>query len=171
METNVSTRNLLKVKIDPKGGLRADYQVTVADGGEPTIIERSENCSAEIHPDLRAAVNALREFVCKCFAFPADFLEKIEIRGVAWSGTGDGVGIVITSVLESANGLKSALNTPRIKVTQQSYGFEEDLEVAVDAVKAQVFAYLFDGKRAQLSLFGENSVEPDGEEEPDSAFN
>ena len=160
-----SAFGLLKVKADPKGGLTASYQVTVTDGNEPVIIERQESCTADVHPDLRNALAGLRTFVRRCFALPEEFEAKIEVRGAAWSGIGDGTGVVLTSILEAANGLKSALNTPRIKTAQESFGFEPELEAALEVVKDEVYAYLYEGKRAQLSLFGEGPLE-----EPENAF-
>ena len=60
-----------------------------------------------------------------------------------------------TAVLETPNGLKTAINTPRIKLAQISYGFEEELEAITEQIKGEVYAYLFKGKQAQLSLFGQ----------------
>ena len=42
-----------------------------------------------------------------------------------------------------------------------SFGFEEELEKIVDAIKTEVYQFLFNGKQAQLSLFGEQA--PAGE--------
>ena len=39
-----------------------------------------------------------------------------------------------------------------------SFGFEEELETIVDAIKKEVYEYLFKGKQAQLTLFGEQST-------------
>ena len=94
--------------------------------------------------------------------FAEELLQKIEVRGVSWSGSDESVGVVITAIFETTNGLKSAINTPRIKLAQISFGFEEELEKITDAIKTEVYAYLFKGKQAQLSLFGGES---EGEQE------
>ena len=102
--------------------------------------------------------------------FADELLSKIEVRGVAWSGTGDNTGVVITSVFETPNGLKTCINTPRIKMATISFGFEEELEIIVESIKKEVYAYLFKGKQAQMSLFGENGPaddEPDPLDGPD----
>jgi hypothetical protein len=102
--------------------------------------------------------------------FADELLAKIEVRGVAWSGTGDNVGVVITSVFETPNGLKTCINTPRIKMATISFGFEEELETIVESIKKEVYAYLFKGKQAQMSLFGDNGAaddEPDPLDNPD----
>lgn len=176
--------NLSKVKLNPNGGLQADYQLTETVGGETSITDYHATVSRDIHPDLRGLFDDLRPIVARVFnitsfltlvesvemkstkqqkenarAFADELIQKIDVRGVSWSGTSDNVGIVITSVFETPNGLKTCINTPRIKVGQISFGFEEELEKIVDLVKTEVYEFLFNGKQAQLSLFGDNGVD------------
>ena len=102
--------------------------------------------------------------------FADELLQKIEVRGISWSGTGAKSGVVITAVYETANGLKTCINTPRIILATISFGFEEELETIVESIKKEVYAYLFKGKQAQMSLFGDNGAaddEPDPLDNPD----
>lgn len=172
--------NLSKVKLLPKGGIQAEYQVTQIVEGETSLIDRNETCNRDVHPDLSGLFQDLRIIVGRVFgitsfltlmesdemklpeskkalgrALADELLDKIDVRGVSWSGTGDNVGVVITAVFETPNGLKTCINTPRIKMAQISFGFEEELETIVENIKVEVYAYLFKGKQAQLSLFGE----------------
>ena len=178
--------NLSKVKLLPKGGIQAEYQVTQTIDGDASLIDRNETCTRDVHPELAAMFEDLRTIVGRVFnitsfltllesdemklpeskrmlarSFADELLSKIEVRGVSWSGTGDNVGVVITAVFETPNGLKTCINTPRIKMAQISFGFEEELETIVESIKTEVYAYLFKGKQAQLSLFGQ-----DGEQAP-----
>lgn len=178
--------NLSKVKLNPNGGLQADYQVTETVGGEPSVTDYHANVSRDIHPDLRGLFEDLRPIVGRVFnitsfltllesdemklpeskttrarEFAMELISKIDVRGVSWSGTDDNTGVVITAVFETPNGLKTCINTPRIKMATISFGFEEELEKIVDAIKTEVYQFLFNGKQAQLSLFGEQA--PAGE--------
>lgn len=178
--------NLSKVKLNPNGGLQADYQVTETVGGEPSVTDYHANVSRDIHPDLRGLFEDLRPIVGRVFnitsfltfldsdemklpeskkmlarSFADELIAKIDVRGVSWSGTDDNVGVIITAVFETPNGLKTCINTPRIKMATISFGFEEELEKIVDAIKTEVYQFLFNGKQAQLSLFGEQA--PAGE--------
>ena len=178
--------NLSKVKLNPNGGLQADYQVTETVGGESSVTDYHASVSRDIHPDLRGLFEDLRPIVGRVFnitsfltllesdemklpeskktlarAFADELIAKIDVRGVSWSGTDDNVGVVITAVFETPNGLKTCINTPRIKMATISFGFEEELEKIVDAIKTEVYQFLFNGKQAQLSLFGEQA--PAGE--------
>lgn len=178
--------NLSKVKLNPNGGLQADYQVTETVGGEPSVTDYHASVSRDIHPDLRGLFEDLRPIVARVFnitsfltfldsdemklpeskkmmarAFADELIAKIDVRGVSWSGTDDNTGVVITAVFETPNGLKTCINTPRIKMATISFGFEEELEKIVEAIKTEVYQFLFNGKQAQLSLFGEQA--PAGE--------
>jgi len=182
METKPQLKdlNLQKVKLEPKGGLQAVYQLTEVVKGEPTITDYQVNVARDIHPDLQKLFKDLRSIVCRVFGltsfltitdgkelgltdakkeiarkYAEGLLQKIDVRGLSWSGSDENAGIVITSVYETPNGLKTCINTPRIKVAQSSFGFEEELEEIADAIKEEVYEFLFNGKQAQLSLFGE----------------
>lgn len=172
--------NLSKVKLLPKGGIQAEYQVTQVVGGEPSVLDRNETCSRDVHPDMTKMFQDLRIIVTRVFNITSfltllesdemklpeskkmiarnyadELISKIEVRGVSWSGSDENTGVIITAVFETPNGLKTCINTPRIKMAQISFGFEEELETIVEAIKKEVYAYLFKGKQAQLSLFGE----------------
>lgn len=176
--------NLSKIKLDPKGGILAEYQITATVDGEPSVIDRTEKSDGDVHPDLIGLFEDLRSIVARALNitsfltllesdemklpegkkilarnFADELLKKIDVRGISWSGTGEKAGVVITSVYETANGLKTCINTPRIVLSTISFGFEEELETIVESIKTEVYAYLFKGKRAQLSLFGENAPE------------
>lgn len=177
--------NLSKVKLLPKGGIQAEYQVTQIVGGEPSVLDRNETCSRDVHPDMTKMFQDLRIIVARVFNITSfltlmesdemklpeskkmiarnyadELISKIEVRGVSWSGSDENTGVIITAVFETPNGLKTCINTPRIKMAQISFGFEEELETIVEAIKKEVYAYLFKGKQAQLSLFGETEQEP-----------
>ena len=157
--------NLSKVKLNPNGGLSADYQVTETVGGEPSVTDYHATVTRDIHPDLARMFEDLRPIVGRVFNitsfltflesdemkltepkkalarnFADELIRKIDVRGVSWSGSDDNIGVVITAV------------------AQISFGFEEELETIVNAIKKEVYEFLFKGKQAQLSLFGESGA-------------
>lgn len=184
--------NLSKVKLNPNGGLQADYQVTEIVGGEASLTDYHANVSRDIHPDLQGLFEDLRPIVARVFnitsfltllesdefnlpeakkdmarEFANEIVKKIDVRGISLSGTEDNEGVIITAVFETPNGLKTCINSPRIKLAQISFGFEEELEKIVGAIKSEVYQFLFRGKQAQLSPFGEENGEENGETSED----
>ena len=182
---------LEKVKLVNNGGICAHYDVTEVVGGTSYTNHYVVDNGMDVHPDLAGLFEDLRPIVARVFninsflsfvedpankipakiqeqarAFAGELLNNIEVRGVSFSGKDDNVGVVITAVYTTANGLKTCINTPRIKMTTISFGFEEELEEIVGKIEREVYAYLFDGKQAQLSLFG-----ADGNANPETNAN
>lgn len=183
--------SLEKVKLVNNGGICAHYDVTEVVGGTSYTNHYVVDNGMDVHPDLANLFDDLRPIVARVFninsflsfvedkenkipakiqeqarAFAGELLDCIEVRGVSFSGKDDNVGVVITAIYTTANGLKTCINTPRIKMATISFGFEEELEEIVGKIEREVYAYLFDGKQAQLSLFG-----ADGNTNPETNAN
>lgn len=182
--------NLSKVKLLPKGGLTAEYQLTENVGGELSVTDYKATYTRDVHPDMSGAFQDLRIIVARVFGmtsflsfmaseklpkdkienakkFAEELMDRIDVRGISLSGSDDDPAVIITSVYEVENGQKSAMNTPRIRMANISFGFEEQLDTIIEQIKEEVFAYLFEGKQAQLSLFGEKKNDPDIDIDPD----
>lgn len=172
--------SLEKVKLAKDGGLEAQYEVVESKGGELYVNNYHVTNAMEIHPDLKQLFKDLRPIVARTLGmtsflsmlespdmklndaklrqareFAEEILSNIDVRGVSYSGEDDNVGVVITSVFTTGNGLKTCINTPRIKLATVSFGFEEELEKIVGDIEREVYEFLFRGKQAQLSLFGQ----------------
>lgn len=170
---------LEKVKLINNGGICAHYDITEIAGGASYTNHYTVDNGMDVHPDLANLFEDLRPIVARTFninsflsfiedkankvsealqeqarAFADELINNIEVRGVTFSGKNENVGVVITAVYTTANGLKTCINTPRIKMATISFGFEEELEEIVGKIEREVYAYLFEGKQAQLSLFG-----------------
>lgn len=196
--------SLNKVKTLKDGGLDVHYEVVETVGNEVYTNKYNIESAKDIHPDLRKLFSKLRPIMGRVFnitsfktlvstdefkARPAqvtlaeDFAEQclknIEVRGISLSGKDDNVGVVLTGLYEVANGQKTAINTPRLKLENETWGFEEELECIIADIETEVYAFLFKGKKAELSLFGdEGEAEPaqaeaeptEGTEEPEESF-
>lgn len=188
---NEKSFSLEKVKLINNGGINASYEVADVVGGVTYTNHYTVDNGMDIHPDLANLFRDLRPIVARVFninsflsfvedkankipekiqeqarGFAGELLNNIEVRGVSYSGKDDNVGVVITAVYTTANGLKTCINTPRLKMATISFGFEEELEEIVGKIEREVYAYLFDGKQAQMSLFG-----ADGNPTPDAMAN
>lgn len=179
---------LSKIKLVKDGGIEVIYEVTEVIGNESYTNKLHVESAKDIHPDLRKLFNQLRPIMGRVFNvtsylsmvespdfkatkaqkdlarnFADECLDNIEVRGVSLSGQGDNVGVVLTGLFTVNNGMKTAINSPRMKFDVESFGFEEELENIVSAIEEESYKFLYEGKRAQLSLFG-----ADGEATPEA---
>lgn len=167
-----------KVKLLPAGGLEVEYnRIETRDATAAVTDYKAKFEDAEVHPDLTDAIRELAPLVAKTIGLTAfmgvvqdvslseddrakftelveEMRRKIDVRGIALSGDDEDEGVVITSVLETKNGLKTCINTPRIKYHQESYGFEDRLDYLVQKIREKVRAFIVEGKKAAPSLFG-----------------
>ena len=90
-------------------------------------------------------------------------MKKLNVTGVSICGEVDGAkykrSVVITATQLQENKSKTALNSPRIKLNQNVFKFEGDIQTIVNELADEVEEYLFHGKRAQLDLFEEPKEE------------
>lgn len=179
--------SLEKVKLITDGGIEAHYEVAEVNNGATYVNHYAVENGMEVHPDLKGLFNDLRPIVARTFnmtsflsfvedkdnkisaavqekarEFANQLLDNIEVRGVSYSGKDDNVGVVITAVYTTANGLKTCINTPRLKMATISFGFEEELETIVGNIEREVYKYFFEGKQAEMSLFGADGEPADG---------
>lgn len=178
--------SLSKVKLLKDGGLDVHFEVTEVVGNESYTNKYHVLSAKDIHPDLRKLFKDLCPIMGRVFnitsfksmiatpdfkatkkqieiadSFANECLENIEVRGVSLSGQDDNVGVVLTGLFTVSNNQKTAINTPRMKYAVETFGFEEELENIVCDIENEVYEFLFDGKRAQMDLFG-----ADGEPNP-----
>lgn len=178
--------SLSKVKLLKDGGLDVHFEVTEVVGNESYTNKYHVLSAKDIHPDLRKLFKDLCPIMGRVFnitsfksmiatpdfkatkkqieiadSFANECLGNIEVRGVSLSGQDDNVGVVLTGLFTVSNNQKTAINTPRMKYAVETFGFEEELENIVCDIENEVYEFLFDGKRAQMDLFG-----ADGEPNP-----
>ena len=171
---------LSKVKMLKDGGLDVHYEVTETIGNESYTNKYHVESAKDIHPDLRECFVRLRPIMGRIFNitsflsmieanfkatkvqqemarnFANEMLQNIDVRGVSYSGQDDNVGVVLSGVFTVSNNQKVAINSPRLKFNTITFGFEEELEDITATIEAEVYAFLFKGKKAQLELFGAN---------------
>lgn len=170
---------LSKVKMLKDGGLDVHYEVTETVGNESYVNKYHVESVKDIHPDLRNCFNRLRPIMGRIFnitsflsmvetedfkstksqqekarEFADEMLKNIEVRGISYSGKDDNVCVVLTGLFTVSNNQKTAINSPRLKYSTETFGFEEELEDIAADIEREVYAFLFKGKKAQLELFG-----------------
>ena len=78
---------------------------------------------------------------------------------------------MLTGLFTVANEQKVCINSPRLRFSTETWGFEEELENIIAEIESEVYAFLFKGKKAELTLFGEDEEQGNnneqGEESPE----
>lgn len=105
-----------------------------------------------------------------------EVLNKLSVTGISLSGKDENVGVVITAAFTADSNQKMAINSHRVKFKEERYGFEEDMEKIIGEIELEVYAFLFENKKAQLELFDEHGEpygvkEFNGDKEKDNSGN
>lgn len=180
METKIDKKafSLSKVKLIKNGGLEAHYSITEVFGNEVFHNEHQIKDTKDVHPDLLKLFKDMRVIMAHLFgvrsfltlldivdfkanakqkdlaeAFADEATGNIDVHGISLSGDDENRGVVLTGLFTFGNGMKSAINSPRIRLANTSFGFEQELEEIVAKIEDEVYAFLFEGKKAQLELF------------------
>lgn len=132
-------------------GVTAKYKETipVKDG----VKYMNHNPETDIEPtsDLLDLFDQLIDPVRK--AYGLDKKAKVTVHKVAVSGKDQLKGCVITGKLESWNGSKLALNTPRITFSSEKIGLEAAVMGIVEKIEDEAFNYFVNHKYANPTLF------------------
>lgn len=180
---------LSKVKTIPGGGLDVHFEVEEACGAEVYRENYHLSSSKEIHPDLKSLFDQLKPIMARVYhlSFFRSLLEtpdfkatkkqqelaeeafkevlgKLDVTGISLSGKDNNVGVVLTGTFTADSNQKMAINSHRMKFSDTRYGFEEEMEAIIGKIETEVYAFLFENKRAQLELFDEFG-EPAGVQE------
>lgn len=163
-----------------KEGVDATFVETRNVDGESKPILHHIESSIVPHPDLLDLRDKLKMVLVKAFGFDSvlneaekhvpkgakmtkvtnkylDVLNKIEVTKVSISGEDQLRGAVVSGKIESFNGAKSAINSPRVVFSSEKIGLEKDTQKTVDLICIEVYKYFFENKRAQLDLFDDKN--------------
>jgi hypothetical protein len=178
---NKANFSLEKVKLTKTGGLDVHYLVNEKLGAEFYSNKYHIMSSKDVHPDLRKLFSKLNPIVARVFnmdSFVSEVVEsaefnatdeqkdlakyyaetcvdRISVRGISISGKDENQGVTIAGVYETDELIKTSICTPKINYATEVFGFESELEDIVFDIEDEVYQYLFEGKKAQLELFGD----------------
>lgn len=192
MELDFSQFNLTKVKLIKDGGLDVHWEQTVKNGAITDTEKEHKESTREPHPDLVTKINFLKPLLAKMWGFDAvklmsenekfkgtadqidkakraytDLLKDLEVSGIMIRGAGEKMVVNITGKRRMYKKIFQPCGSGRIQLNQKLYGFENDIEDLVPEIKQEVYDYLFKGKCANPTLFGDK--EQNGKKEPAKA--
>lgn len=158
-----------------KEGVDATFTESRSIDKETKKINHSIESNIAPHPDLIELRDKLKSCLIAAFGFDSvhneaekylkgaqmtkvndkylDILGKIEVTKVSISGEDQLRGAVVSGKMESFNGSKCAINTPRIVFSSNKVGLEKTTQETVDLIAIETYKYFYENKRAQLDLF------------------
>lgn len=174
MNKNRPTNFSLKtVKRADNGGLIIKCHTSLEED-ERTVNEKDDKESDRVpHPYLLKILDGIGWVVADVFGLKElasaakveEWNGNVKVNAVHLSGDEDNPGCIISTTLTTRKGHKVAVNTPRLGLKNDTYGFEVTLEEAVNDLKEEVLAYLYEGKGSTIDMFNQPSEEgKEGEE-------
>lgn len=176
---------LKKVKLLKGDGLEAHWISAETEGAETFNSENLKKSTKDIHPDLTTKIRSLDEIVMAIRGYN-DFKlvlessmfgangaqkaaiektlhsikERVDVSGISINGDDEKKKVSITFKFEEDSKQVVGSSTHAIYLSQEKYGYEEDLQNIVEEIEDEVYAYLFEGKRSQQQIqFGETISE------------
>lgn len=177
---------LSKVQLKDNGCIKVNYEICESVGSVEYTNKYKIESAKEIHPDMKRLfaclvdvladtcnVYKLVDTVCLSKFEATDeqkaiareeleaTIEGMTVKSVTLSGKDDNVGCIISGEMEVKQGLKATLITPRMKYNEEIFGFEHELGDVLTALQKEIYAYLFQGKQAELEVFGGDGADTD----------
>lgn len=141
--------------------------IVYAEGSESHEVASKTLYNYQPHVDLTNVLEMYKPMLALVFHYEnPDIIEKIEITGLSFNGTKDKRGLVISGTILSLNNRAMALNSESIKYSSTKYGFEDSLEEMEEKIVDEVYQFIFEGKKGQLSMFSD--AEMSGEDIQDA---
>lgn len=181
LEIKRDSFELEKAKLLKNGGVHSETKLTVVGDNSTEVITRKEDTPRVPHPDLEDPIRNLKErlliscgfinmrtiVIAKEFKATKEQIKAVEkylsilmnkttVTGIHVSGKDKNRGVIISGVITAENSRNIAINSPRMTFSSHVFGFEEDLEAAVEEIQNETYAYLFQGKKAQLDAFSQD---------------
>lgn len=175
----VNQFSISKLQLKKDGLVNVHYEISEVLGNESYSNKFQVQSGKDCHPDLRNLFTALAPIAAQIFGllefqtvieskeFKATkeqlracenlvqntIEERISVMGITAHGEGDKVRVILTALLKAENGQKVVVNSPQIRLSGQSWGFEDALAEILANIELEAYSYIFKGKRAQLELF------------------
>ena len=141
-------QELRKIKITKGAGIEMSYdQVMEKDGTVSKMEHNVKSKKEEPHPDLKAALNAFESIV----RYDEGYTKTTEmtVTGVTFFPSNDAW--IITHTKQKQSGASST-NSGRIRLDSDDFKKAEDCQKAWERLETEAMAFLFENKRAQLSM-------------------
>lgn len=177
---------LSKVQLQGNGCIKVNYEICESVGDIEYTNKYKIESTKEIHQDMKILFSCLVDVLaetCNVYKLVDTIcLPKFEVtkeqraivrkeleettrgmtvKSVTLSGKDDNVGCIISGEMKVKHGLKATVITPNLKCDEEIFGFEYELRTMLMSLQKEIYAYLFQGKKAELEVFGNDEANTD----------
>ena len=165
--------DLTKVKFD-KDEMLAEFTAIRQANEGVTKTPMTMRPTLQPHPDLVDLFSRMKVYVLKQYDYHKlynsrkkgdkiskemkteweELLKNTTVTGFTMVGSDQLTGAIITAKIKTESGTR-AMPTGRIVFSSDKLGYEKEVEVLIEEAQSEVYACLFENKRAQLDLFQE----------------
>lgn len=158
---------LSKIMVVPKTKCcKVVFRVEKASNEGVLEIEMSMKPNIMAHEDLLNKINNLKYYLCKICHIKDEDYSRVNATGLELNGQGEKATFKIHGVNLSDSKQNMPFATHKVHYTGGVYEFEALVTELIDEISDEVFKYLFEGKKAQLTLgLGSEGYEEDEETE------
>jgi hypothetical protein len=139
--------------------------------------QQKSNSEKPPHPDLFTKINDLKsyfldktgysQYIDLCRELTIDdqdkrlrvaeefenLMQRTSITGLSFQGDETSQGVSINGYIKYPKGGGNGISSKKITFGKQNLGYENDVEDKCDEIKKEVYAFLFQGKKAQQEMF------------------
>jgi len=164
MKPKINNFKLRKISVK-KGSVNVEYTLSLPEGNEVFHLEPKVKYDYLPHADLTNVLSKYKPMLATDFYFDLlkkdkidEIMSKISVNQVTLSGKDKTKGVSISGSIRSLNNLPLVLNSENFKYNGTKYGFEDSLQELEDELVPEVFAFIFENKKGQLTIFSDEEM-------------
>lgn len=169
MKTHIENFKLRKIKIK-REGVHMEYTMKFHEGQEVHEVTSKTDYAYLPHIDLTDVLEKYKPMLATVFYYDKckgkdqdEIMSKITVNEITLSGSDNTRGVLISGNIKSINNRPLNLNSENLRYNSSKYGFEDLFEDLEEEIIREAYAFAFEDKKGQLTMFSD--VEQEGLEE------
>ena len=152
----MTNKTVRKVTMTSKGAI-VKFTTNEETNGQIKNGKHTDDYDHPVHPDFTASMKSLKSYFMQFFEFHQSATDNIKITGISIGGRigekpdDDNRTVTIRASVTSLNDSKTNIETGRIILASDVYGWERKLLELTDAISNEAIEYV-KGKSAQMTI-------------------
>lgn len=150
---------MLDVVMQKEKNLKVSFMVARNTNGEIFSAKGQLTYDHQSSEPFQTILNQLQPYLCKIKKVTEDAYSTIHVKGLKLSGSGDNEGFEILGYQTSDSDGIMKCDSHKIHYEGEEYSWLDEVQEIAESIEDRVFAYLFEGEKAQLSMFDDEKDE------------